>query len=586
MKKILLILLFVFVFIITGCQEPEVQEKLISITVNGSEKLYIGDEATYETVFNPDNYSNKEVIWSSSDETKLIIDQETGVASALNETKEEGVFVYATSIDQPNIKGSKKIFIYKPESYKPVYPDLQEYTIRIAQDDIYLHNTDPFLERYKGADKIAKQQAWREVEELFNCKIEVKPYPSGVDWGLWKWNYILNQAQLGVSDYDFLTVPDSKIPTFVEGGALISMEDFYVLHGNNMMDPSFIISGSYQGKLYSFNTSKNNIYNVMYYNIGLLETLQQYNNNLKEPAQIFLDGNWTFEKFEDYCQEVQDTMAQAFGVKGTAGDANQEYFAVSGWDSYWWVGLSSNDGEPLADVNNITININTPHKVQAAEVVKNLYTKKVAGTPQGVDQNVIQWNEGKALFNTGDLWFVKADNRWSSTLWGEDTRYGYVPWPRANDVKFDEIQVALGGTETWVMPIGRDYSQYGEECTAENIYWAIAELFRRTDEYYKSSKDYDENIEMKNLATHYADSEASQAAFIYVQKLIKSGKGYFDPLVTSDNPVGSLYPNSTARTTIKGAVTQYCATGTVATWEEAISALLPILLESVRKRFG
>ena len=586
MKKLLLILLFVFVFTITGCQEPELQEKLISITVNGSDKLYIGDEATYETVFDPDNYSNKEVTWSSSDETKLIIDQETGVASALDETKDEGVFVYATSIDQPNIKGSKKIFIYKPESYEPVYPDLQEYTIRIAQDDIYLDNTDPFLERYKGADKIAKQQAWREVEELFNCKIEVAAYPSHADWGPWKWIYILNQAQLGVSDYDFLTVPDSKIPAFVEGGALISMEEFYALYGNNMMDPSFITSGSYKGNLYSFNTSKNNIYNVMYYNIGLLETLQQYNEELQEPAQIFLDGNWTFEKFEDYCQEVQDTMAQAFGVKGTAGDANQEYFAVSGWDSYWWVGLSSNDGEPLADVNNITININTPHKVQAAEVVKNLYTKKVAGTPQAVDQNVTQWNEGKALFNTGDLWFVKADNRWSSTLWGEDTRYGYVPWPRANDVKFDEIQVALGGTETWVMPIGRDYSQYGEECTTENIYWAIAELFRRTDEYYKSSKDYDENIEMKNLATQYADSEASQAAFIYVQKLIKSGKGYFDPLVTSDNSVGSLYTNSTARTTIKGAVTQYCATGAVATWEEAISALLPILIESVRKRFG
>ena len=219
-------------------------------------------------------------------------------------------------------------------------------------------------------------------------------------------------------------------------------------------------------------------------------------------------------------------------------------------------------------------------------MVKSLYNSGIADPRQNIEQNVTRWNEGKALFNTGDLWFVKADNRWSSNLWGEDTRYGYVPWPRANDVKFDEIQVALGGTETWVMPIGRDYSQYGEECTTENIYWAIAELFRRTDEYYKSSKDYDENTEMKNLATQFADSEASQAAFIYVQKLIKSGKGYFDPLVTSDNSVGSLYTNSTARTTIKGAVTQYCATGTVGTWEEAISALLPILIESVKKRFG
>ena len=584
MKKILLVLLFVFVFMITGCDGSVfIGDSLIKI--NGKDTLYVGETYTYETEFNQTD-SNQEIIWSSSDETKLTIDSKTGVALAIEETKEEGIFIYATAPDKHNIKGSKKVFIIKPGDHDPVYPDLQEYTIRIAQDEVYLHNTDPFLERYKGADKAAKQQAWREVEELFNCKIEVAAYPGHADWGLWKWLYILNQAKLGISDYDFLTVPDSKIPTFVEGGALHSMEEFYVLHGNNMMDPSFITSGSYQGNLYSFNTDKNNIYNVMYYNIGLLETLQQYNEELQEPARIFLDGEWTFEKFEDYCQEVQDTMAQAFGAAGTAGDAGQEYWAVSGWDSYWWVGLSSNDGEPLADTTAMTININTPHKVQAAEVVKNLYTKKLAATPQSVDQNVTQWNEGKALFNTGDLWFVKADNRWSSTLWGEDTRYGYVPWPRANDVDFDEIQVALGGTATWVMPIGRDYSQYGEECTTENIYWAIAELYKRTDELFKSDETYDPIAEQNKLAAKFADSEDSQAAYIYMQDLIQEGKGYFDPLVTSDNSVGSLYTNSTARTTIKGAVTQYCATGTVATWEEAISALLPILIESVKKRFG
>ena len=584
MKKILLVLLFVFVFMITGCDGSVfIGDSLIKI--NGKDTLYVGETYTYETEFNQTD-SNQEIIWSSSDETKLTIDSKTGVALAIEETKEEGIFIYATAPDKHNIKGSKKVFIIKPGDHDPVYPDLQEYTIRIAQDEVYLHNTDPFLERYKGADKAAKQQAWREVEELFNCKIEVAAYPGHADWGLWKWLYILNQAKLGISDYDFLTVPDSKIPTFVEGGALISMEEFYVLHGNNMMDPSFITSGSYQGNLYSFNTSKNNIYNVMYYNIALLETLQKYNNNLKEPAQIFLDGEWTFSKFEDYCQEVQDTMAQAFGAKGTAGDAEQEYFAVSGWDSYWWVGLSSNDGEPLADVNNITININTPHKVQAAEVVKSLYNSGIADPRQNIEQNVTRWNEGKALFNTGDLWFVKADNRWSSNLWGEDTRYGYVPWPRANDVDFDEIQVALGGTATWVMPIGRDYSQYGEECTTENIYWAIAELYKRTDELFKSDETYDPIAEQNKLAAKFADSEDSQAAYIYMQDLIQEGKGYFDPLVTSDNSVGSLYTNSTGRTTIKGAVTQYCATGAVGTWEEAIAALVPVLQESLRKAFS
>ena len=586
MKKFLvLIFVMFFAFVLVGCGgDKPAGSTLQSITISGKSSLKVGDEVTYTTTFTPADFANKAVKWSTSDETKLVIDQ-TGKATA--KAPSEQVYVYATSEAVSTVKGQRKIVIKEGGNNETgEYPNLQGYTIRIAQAETNLHDFDPFLEGYKQSNKAAKQQAWRDVESLFNCTIEVAAYPSSAEWGPSRWNYILNQAQLGISDYDFLTVPDSKIPTFVEGGALISMEEFYALYGNNMMDPSFITSGSYQGNLYSFNTSKNNIYNVMYYNIGLLETLQKYNNNLKEPARIFLDGEWTFEKFEDYCQEVQDTMAQAFGAAGTAGDAGQEYWAVSGWDSYWWVGLSSNDGEPLADTTAMTININTPHKVQAAEVVKNLYTKKLAATPQSVDQNVTQWNEGKALFNTGDLWFVKADNRWSSTLWGEDTRYGYVPWPRANDVDFDEIQVALGGTATWVMPIGRDYSQYGEECTTENIYWAIAELYKRTDELFKSDETYDPIAEQNKLAAKFADSEDSQAAYIYMQDLIQEGKGYFDPLVTSDNSVGSLYTNSTGRTTIKGAVTQYCATGAVGTWEEAIAALVPVLQESLRKAFS
>ena len=428
-------------------------------------------------------------------------------------------------------------------------------------------------------------QAWEEVEEDFNCQIEVVAYPSSAEWGPSRWNYILSQAQMNTADYDFYTVPDSKIPEFVEGGALLSLEDFYVLHGNNMMDPSFYTSGSYQSNLYAIGNGKNNIYSVMYYNIGLLEELQKVDTTLKEPAEIFNEGNWTYKTFEDYCYQVQEAMAKAFGSEGTANSADQAYFAVSGWDSYWWVGLATNDGEPLADTQSMTINIDTPHKLQAADVVKNIYNSGVADPKQSVDQSVASWNDGKSLFNTGDLWFVGADNRWSKDLWGEDTRYGYVPWPRANDVKFEDIKVAMGGTATWVMPIGRNYAEYGDECTAENIYWALAEMLQRSDRYYKEDPSYNEEMALAALAAKYAHSEASQEAYIYMQNLIKDGKGYFDPLVVSDNSVGSLYTNSTQRLTIKGAVTQYVK-GDINTWAEAIINLLPVLQESLRKAYS
>ena len=584
MKKLLLILLFVFVFVITGCQEPEVQEKLISITVNGSEKLYIGDEATYETVFDPDNYSNKGVTWSSSDETKLIIDQETGVASALNETKEEGIFVYATSIDQPNIKGSKKIFIYKPESSEPVYPNLQGYTITIAQSETNLSDYDPFLENYSYADKKFKQEAWKEVEKDFNCKIEVKPYPSHAEWGPSRWNYILRQAENKTSDFDFLIVPDSKIYHFAEVDAILSLEDFYVLHGNSMMNETFIESGTYNDKLYTFSTTKNEIEHVLYYNINLFEELKEINPNLMEPAQIFLDGNWTYSVFLEYCKEVQNTMAILYNEKGVAGSEAQEYYAMAGWDAYLWLGLSTNDGEPIVDIKNQKANIATPHKEQSADIVKELYTKHYADPQQNINQNVTSWNDGRAFFNSGFTLASAYMSRQNDSL--NEIKYGYVPWPRANDLAFEDIKVALGGNpSTFVMPIGRNYEGYGEDCNPENIYWALTEVYRRTQENMnmddmEASNPYDVN--------KFTDSEASQSAYIYIHNLMANGKGYFDPMVTPDNPVLMIQPGYQPGyhqvITIKNSLAKYNK-GEVETWEEAVAPIIPVIVEGIRRAF-
>lgn len=580
MKKILsLIFVMFFAFVLVGCGGGK-DTGLKGISISGTGNLTVGQEVTYKAVFNPSDYKDQSVTWSTSDEAALAVDQ-NGKATAKAASSQ--VYLYAQSKAEASIKGQKKLAIKEKsgEGSGSEYPDLQGYNIRIAQAETNLSDFDPFLEGYQGSDKEAKQEAWRSVEKDFNCTIEVAAYPSSAEWGPSRWNYILNQAALGVSDYDFLTVPDQYIATFVEGQALISMEEFYILHGDNMMDPSFQTSGSYQGQLYSFTTAKNDIYAVMYYNIGLYEKLKEADSTLEEPAQIFLDGNWTHSEFEKYCEKVQQVMAKAFGEAGTAGSTNQEYWAVSGWATYWWAGLASNDGEALADVTSMTINVDTPHKQKAAEIVKNLYSKKIAATPQSVDQNVTQWNEGKALFNTGDLWFVKADNRWSKTLWQDDTRYGYVPWPRADEIEFEDLQVALGNTATWVMPIGRDYLPYGEECNAENIYWAIAELYKRADKLHKESAGYDAVTELNNKAAKFADSEASQEAFIYMQQLIQAGKAYFDPLITSGNPVGSLYNG-----VLNKAVNAYCVSGSVGTWEEAITSAIPTLQEALRKAFS
>ena len=586
MKKVLtLMFVMLLALVLVGCGGGG-SATIQLISIKGDSSIKVGETKQYQAEFTPADYPDQSVTWSTSDESALTIDQ-NGKAKGVAET-ESSVFIYAKSNADANAQGRKKVVVKSENQNQEQgeYPNLEGYTIRIAQAAHELRAYDPFLDEYKQPDKEAKKQAWREVEELFNCKIEVAAYPSSADWGPARWNYILQQAQFGVSDFDFLTVPDSQIPTFVEGGALIALDEFYTLYGKNMMDPSFVVSGKYKNKLYSFTFSENSIYNVMYYNIGLLEQLQEVDPTLKEPAQIFNEKNWDHSTFLDYCKQVQDAMAVKFGAAGVAGADTQEYYAISGWDSYWWIGLATNDGEPLANIDTMTIDFSGEHKKAAAELVREIYKSGYADPKQNVDGSVVSWKEEKALFNTGDLWFVNDANRWPSDMWGENTRYGYVPWPRAEGVYFDDIKVALGGTATWVMPIGRDYSQFGDECTAKNIYWAVAEMLQRADKYYKEDATYDEEIALDNAAAKVTHSEESKKAYIYIQKLIKAGKGYYDPLSNPDNPVGSLYTNNSNRTTIKGAVTQFCTVRSVETWEEAIAPLVPLLQESLRKAFS
>ena len=100
----------------------------------------------------------------------------------------------------------------------------------------------------------------------------------------------------------------------------------------------------------------------MYYNIGLLEQLQTVDPTLKEPAQLFLDGNWSYRSFIEYVYQAQDAMAKLYGAEGTANNENQVYYAISGWSPYWFQGLATNDGIPLADVENMKIDITSENK--------------------------------------------------------------------------------------------------------------------------------------------------------------------------------------------------------------------------------
>jgi hypothetical protein len=251
-------------------------------------------------------------------------------------------------------------------------------------------------------------------------------------------------------------------------------------------------------------------------------------------------------------------------------------------------------GQVIANTESSKISITSSKSIAATTLIWNLVEAGAVNTnitwaeSNDVANSFWRNDGGGTLMTSGYLWFVRNSGRWTETMWGEEnTKYGYVPWPMPDTYTLADYKIALGGTAGDVMPIGRDYSGYGDDCTAENIYWAYVLMMQKTKEYYYGSDSYDRDTALQTVAAKYAHSEASQAAYIYIANQIEAGNGFYDPLTVNDNPIDSSYTNSTTGlTTIKAAVQAYCTTRSVDTWADAVVSLKPILEESMRKNYS
>lgn len=558
MKKLLaFMLMFVFAVALVGCQNGNPE-----ITITGGTSVEVGK--TLQLKAEVKGSKNKEVVWSSAKDTVASVNQDglvTGISNG-------NTVIKATLKSNDKIVGS--VLVRVTGSSGTVYPDLGGYTIKIAQAGHALYETDPFHDDYKGLDKEAKQRAWDFVEEHFNVKIEVVPYSDDAEWGEPRWTYIEQQAAAGKADYDFYTVPDSKIGRFVEANAILDTTNWYALYGQGFLDEVYKQSGSYKNKIYTITAGTSGIYNVMYYNIGLLESLGME----KTPAQLFNEGEWTYTKFKEYAIEAQAKLNSIAATKGV------EYYAVAGNSAYYWAGMTNAGGVKIADVSTFQMNVKDPIANAAATTLKEIKANGAMDPARQVDAGVTSWMDGRALFCSGDLWFVRTSNRWKENLWGDNTKYGYVPFPRPDEMAKEDQKIGLGGTATWVMPVGRDYSGYTKDVTAENIYWAMVTTFLKTEEFYTSSPNYDKDVLLKTNAERYTDSPDSVDAFVWMSKNVETN-GFYDPMSIPDNPICNLGSSHA----FANAINDYVM-GKIATYADAVDPHIATLQEALYKAFS
>ena len=588
MKKIILLLLvFVIAFSLVGCKKGNnstTEELSVNvITPKNVARVQVGHTLQCSYKLKPQDAKIDSAEWEVSNTSYGTI-SDTGLFTA---GSNPGLVKISVKITQGEkvVTGSKSIQITLDAV--PEYPDLGGYTIKIAQATQAMGETDPFkpIETrdtygyYAGADRLARQEAWTSVEQDFNCNIEVVAYPSDAPWGPSRWSYIVERAMRNSPDYDLYTIPEAQIPGFVAANALVDLTDWYNKYGNDFMITMTKMAGTYLGRLYSISWVEEEIYNMLGYNVGLWEEINKYDPSIKEPARMFLDEEWNFTGFIAYCKKCQDALESLYGE-----DAG--YYVLSGWPSFYFVGMVDRNGEGVADVVKRQVHILNKDATDAVDTLKELCEYGAFDTAFSVDAHVDSWNNKKSLFNTGELWFVGAvEQRWDSDMWGEGdaTRFGYVPFPAPDGYeKNDSVYIGLVSEACWVMATGREknYGPYGEECTAENIYYAISEYWQRAKQIYKSSDNYDEELALTQKASSKFGSADAIEAFVTVSMKLKTD-GFYDPMAQESNTVCGTYNSDfdkALRSYIKGDSTK--------TWSEAVGTMEDTLNESIQKAFG
>lgn len=481
-----------------------------SVTIFGESSCYVGYTIRLSAEVLPAGVS-QEVTWSLTPEGYAEID-ENGVLKAL---KVGTVRVKATTTGEKKVSSSIfRITIEEEPPAEPI-PNLGGYEIIIMNAESALSDIDPFLEKYSGADKAYKQDAWRQVEKDFNCKIKVVAYPAEAPWGPSRVTWIKDNAMNNTSQCDFGIVAAAWLSDFVSAGAAVNTTDYFKAFGKKQIEPSLREAGMINNKLYVVSPglpeTKVYPYKGLFYNMKLLKKY-----NLESPAKLFNEDKWTYEDFVEYCKKAQSVMGET--------SEGKEY-VMSGAASIIWNGMVNAAGVKLADKVTISLNFTHTYSLEAARALHEIYAAG-AWDPDNmtsVDEGVTSFQEGRALFQGGEYWFVRASNRFPTNLWGDDTEYGYVPFPYPASVGKANTRVNDIGDSLILMIAGRNYPAGVD---SRSVFRAVQEMYLNAAQALKESETYNATeLKYNSVRTRIDDPESITATIWFT-----SARTIYDPL--------------------------------------------------------
>lgn len=245
--------------------------------------------------------------------------------------------------------------------------------------------------------------------------------------------------------------------------------------------------------------------------------LEKY--KIENPAKLFNEGKWNYDEFLRWVLN-----AQALLPSGT--------YVLSGQIGKYFQGMSNASGIKVADINTLEINYKHKFQTDAIDILNQIYVAGAYDPNSDNSSDVADaFENGQALMHVGAYWYVKASNRYTPDMWGEDTRYGYVPFPYHPNVPKQNTSVNLIPGAIYIMASQREWIH--GSVTYEDVFRAAQEMYLTTIRLRKADPTYDsESIKRQAISRKIDDNESVEAIMFYT-----ADKTMFDPIYT-DNIAG------------------------------------------------
>lgn len=287
---------------------------------------------------------------------------------------------------------------------------------------------DPFDVNFTGDNQEIRMRHQQLVQQAYDVKIKYVAWDDSEQWGPVRANAIVTNYTNGSyqeQDIYVVNISSNWIPTIIKSGALAELAvikngnvtegilaDFNADEEKYIQDSTINEALSASNRVYGISTGKSTPDHFIYYNVDLVEKA-----NAEDPAELWLKGEWTLSKFQEWVESTQKNLPADHYVL----DMGYPEFAL---------GMVASTGNQFVSVSPIQkVNLLEDGVTNVLKTIQTFY-KDGYYNARGSQDVTDQFISGTTVLHSGQFWFIKADDRFNAKVNG--LRLGVVPYPAAD----------------------------------------------------------------------------------------------------------------------------------------------------------